>query len=546
MRKTLVVATVLLTGMVYAQQEVSVSGRLRGYDGKPMAHSHVHLLTAGSSQPVASAQVGKDGTFQLNGSAGAMAYIEFTGVGHASRKYFVLADRPIKLQLEVRLTTYPYLEELKEVKIIGDFNNFNFTTAQLMKKEADGTYSAEFESGVKKFKYQLVGLTPTSRSVNGTQSEDFEYDGGGDYRSIVTPVNGKVRVIFDPKRLVRSNAEPSVKVPDNLLMENFFSLQTDMQKREAAFQAAIGAHQRAGKDMKEFSYNWSNDVAYLSSEVKGEKEPLLRKMLLMNYLQLAQFGARLTDQDAAKLALDEIELSSPLWSLSPMMLRIAVSTAGLYDNYDDYLARFLKENPDKNAKANLVFNEAMNAKFRNDGDKLKKYYDVLMKEYGDSPLAQMARSRLSPDAKITVGKTVPSFSFASMEDPNQNYSKESMKGRYYLIDFWAVWCGPCIGEMENLHKAYEKFKKKNFEILSLSFDQAAADVVKFRKDKWKMPWLHSFVEGGFSSPAAVEFEVIGIPRPILVDPEGKIVAMEMELRGPNLDKTLARFLGDVQ
>jgi hypothetical protein len=96
--------------------------------------------------------------------------------------------------------------------------------------------------------------------------------------------------------------------------------------------------------------------------------------------------------------------------------------------------------------------------------------------------------------------------------------------------------------MEKLHAAYEKFKAKNFQILSLSLDHFRSDVAKFRGDKWKMPWLHTFVTD--DKPLAKAFEVMAIPRPLLVDGNGTIVAMELELRGDQLEKTLAKFLGE--
>jgi len=59
-----------------------------------------------------------------------------------------------------------------------------------------------------------------------------------------------------------------------------------------------------------------------------------------------------------------------------------------------------------------------------------------------------------------------------------------------------------------------------------------------------MPWLHAFVEKGFESDLAKRFEVMGIPKPILVDENGNILALETDLRGENLEKTLEKFLGD--
>ncbi len=63
--------------------------------------------------------------------------------------------------------------------------------------------------------------------------------------------------------------------------------------------------------------------------------------------------------------------------------------------------------------------------------------------------------------------------------------------------------------------------------------------------KWKMPWLNAFVKGGFQNKIVQDFDVLGIPKPILVNPDGIIVATEEELRGENLEKTLAKYLGDV-
>ncbi len=125
-------------------------------------------------------------------------------------------------------------------------------------------------------------------------------------------------------------------------------------------------------------------------------------------------------------------------------------------------------------------------------------------------------------------------------------SNKSLLGKFYLMDFWAVWCGPRVGEMPNLHKAYKRFHAANLEFLSLSFDARPRDVKKFRQGKWEMPWLHSFVEGGFRNEIAKKFEVAGIPKPILVSPDGTILATEGALRGKNLEETLAKFIGSEQ
>lgn len=109
--------------------------------------------------------------------------------------------------------------------------------------------------------------------------------------------------------------------------------------------------------------------------------------------------------------------------------------------------------------------------------------------------------------------------------------------KYTLIDFWASWCGPCIKEVPHLKAAYADFKSKGFEIVGISVDQEADDWQKAIKEH-EMSWLHfnDTKEDG----VATQYGVIAIPHTLLVDSEGKVVAMN--LRGDALTKKLAELL----
>jgi thiol-disulfide isomerase/thioredoxin len=143
---------------------------------------------------------------------------------------------------------------------------------------------------------------------------------------------------------------------------------------------------------------------------------------------------------------------------------------------------------------------------------------------------------------VSAQPKVPDFAIVSMDDSSKLITNESMLGTVYLVDFWATWCPPCVAEIPALTRAYEKFKDRRFEILSLSFDNSPHQVRVFREKRYRMSWMHGFVERGFGSHLARVFDVQNIPRQILVDENGTIVANDEELRGDQLEITLMKYL----
>jgi thiol-disulfide isomerase/thioredoxin len=169
-------------------------------------------------------------------------------------------------------------------------------------------------------------------------------------------------------------------------------------------------------------------------------------------------------------------------------------------------------------------------------------YEKVMEAYQDLLVTNSQKERAAAVALKLVdtkgGSAAINFSFA---DVNGNRTTlRDLKGKVVLLDLWATWCIPCKQEEPYWDKLNEWYAGKDVAFVGISVDKDKAAWEKHLKEKQlKGIQLHA----GPGNNISLAYKVNGIPRYILIDKKGNLIADD----GPrpsneNLKKLLDTWL----
>ena len=118
------------------------------------------------------------------------------------------------------------------------------------------------------------------------------------------------------------------------------------------------------------------------------------------------------------------------------------------------------------------------------------------------------------------------FTLTARDLEHKPISLSQYKGKVVLMDFWATWCGPCVGEMPNVIAAYKKYHAAGFDVVGISLDQDKSALTSFLAEN-KMPWRQVFDGKGWGSAVAKLYGVQSIPFGLLLNRDGTIAAVSV-------------------
>ncbi len=138
-----------------------------------------------------------------------------------------------------------------------------------------------------------------------------------------------------------------------------------------------------------------------------------------------------------------------------------------------------------------------------------------------SPAQPVVDNALLP----SVDRAVPDFSLQGMN--GEVIDTNSLKGKTWLINFWAVWCAPCLEELPSLNSAWEKLAPHDIGMLAINIGEEPDQIETFLAE-------HNL---------AIDFPIVigdkirtlgnwsarALPHTVVISPEGRVV---FEVSGP--------------
>ncbi len=519
-----------------------VTGTVIGADGRAPRRADVMLIPVRATERAVQARVAANGSFRLAIAGGGPFRLRAAGVGYLAFQRSLPITSATTLNVSVTLAGFP--TGLAKGPLAGVSSERDaekpregMPPAVLLARSEGGRRVGVLRAKRDTVAYRVVDITarlylPPAGAADFRWAEDGEYDG-----LAIGKAGQDVQLVYDSTG-VAFGGESGLRVLDGHPIAPLVA-QLD----------SIFAYEPTRRC-----------VLSIQAPPVNASDAVLRDTTLVARLELIRRFLRAEGECQSNPALGAAVVAqftpgSPLWHLDDVMRRRVLLNAARQAAGQP---RF--NTPEATATVRALFDASI-AAARDTSDRFDLYVaaaETFMPADTVSAQAYTARfvaesyahPRVLPLLQLTgynrvlqPGRRVPAFRVPSLENASVMISDVSMRGKVYLLDVWATWCGDCIVELPALRALHEKYGKRGLTVLSVSTDEEKGTVDQFRRIREPMPWTHAWagVSPQGTGPIA-GLEVTWLPTTILVGRDGRILALAPKLESPEFSALVEQAL----
>lgn len=147
--------------------------------------------------------------------------------------------------------------------------------------------------------------------------------------------------------------------------------------------------------------------------------------------------------------------------------------------------------------------------------------------------ALLFRSAMTPVESPQLGKPFPAIEAAGWINGSA-LTADDLKGKVFVVDAWAFWCGPCRMIVPDIIELQKKYQGQDVVFLGLTSEGRDSKSLKLSEEfveSLKIPWVN-----GYGAVKTLnELEVESIPQLWVVGRDNQIVFHEIGFAGNSIE-----------